>query len=128
MRIIDRLMRRRKKQTPRVIKVEPGCLTIKADGCTILIHENGIDKRKRDLTAIVVTRDVDLGGPNQFQLITNPSTTAIDADRFFKRRTMAAIHVVKLKAPRKPPKRAKPGQDDAPQEPYTGAKIDKGAS
>ena len=127
MRKILRLMhflRPKQQRTPRVVDIEPGKLTIKARGCRIVINENSLDKRGREATEIAISVEPpfppDGQAHGQFQLIANPSGIA-------KLRSRAAIHVVKLKAPRKP-KRAKPGQDDAPQEPYTGAAIDKGAS
>ncbi len=131
MRIIDRLKSLWTRKTPRIIKVEPGRLTIKARGCHIVINENRLDKRGRELTEIIVaatpvtfkwdsSHPIGVDIASEYQLIAAP-------DDQVKSRSGAAIHVVKLKAPRKP-KRAKPGQDDAPQEPYTGAKIDKGAS
>ena len=92
MRLIDYLKRRWLRKTPRVIKAEPGMLTIEARGCRIFIGENGIDKRGRANTII----DVDASAlRDEFQLTTNPAAA-------HKSRTYAAIHVVKLKAPRKP--------------------------
>lgn len=112
MRIIDRLMRRRKKQTPRVIKVEPGMLTIEARGCRIVINENSLDKRAREATIVSINTDPLRTDP-PYQLITNPATP-------FKSRTRAAIHVVKLKAPRKL-KRAKPPEQESAIEGPEGA-------
>ncbi len=108
MRIIDRLKSLWTRKTPRVIKDAPGMLTIEARGCRIVINENSLDKRGRELTEVAISVEPpfppDGQAHGQFQLITNPSGIA-------KLRSRAAIHVVKLKAPRKP-KRAKPPEQE----------------
>ncbi len=104
MSIIDRLKSLWTRKTPRVIKDAPGMLTIEARGCRIVINENSLDKRGRELTFVRINTDPQRTDP-PYQLITNP-------DDPFKSRTRAAFHVVKLKAPRKPPKRAKPPEQE----------------
>lgn len=107
MSIIDRIMSlwSRKQQstpqlTPRVVQMEPGEMTIEARGCRVVINETGTDKFGRERTQIRVIA----ASGEVYQLIAKPHDHV--QTRYFSQ-----IHVVKLKAPRKP-KQAKPPEQE----------------